>query len=142
MLSSRIISLSLYFCLLFLFFCDAMMLLLLIITIAIVTIFVLGVIQIEKVVDVCKELISTSRIAAADRVTAKEIGVIAAFRQQVLKIRLRLRAEGLFNVNVGSVEDFQVIYTCLMHHPFDAVEGATNAQPALHGAAVTFSLRI
>lgn len=58
-------------------------------------------------VDVCKELLSSSRISAEDKVQAKDIGVIAAFRQQVLRLRLRLRSEGLSNVNVGSVEDFQ-----------------------------------
>lgn len=39
---------------------------------------------------------------------ARNIGVIAAFRRQVLKIRTGLREVGLSAVNVGSVEDFQV----------------------------------
>ena len=36
-----------------------------------------------------------------------EIGVIAAFRSQVLLIRKRLRARDLGNVNVGQVHDYQ-----------------------------------
>lgn len=40
-------------------------------------------------------------------ITAADIGVIAAFRQQVLKIRIELRKMGLGEISVGSVEDFQ-----------------------------------
>lgn len=65
--------------------------------------------QILKVVEVCRDLVH-SRSLAAGTVSANDIGVIAAFRQQVLKLRLALRAAGLAGVNVGSVEDFQVSY--------------------------------
>ena len=60
--------------------------------------------QIDEVVSICSELVQQTKISPAD------IGVIAAFRQQVLKIRVKLRqyGQGLSNVNVGSVEDFQV----------------------------------
>lgn len=53
-------------------------------------------------VSICLELVQQTKVSPSD------IGVIAAFRQQVLKIRLQLRQQGLSNVNVGSVEDFQV----------------------------------
>ena len=36
-----------------------------------------------------------------------EIGVIAAFRSQVLKLRKRLRERGLNTISVGQVHDFQ-----------------------------------
>ena len=55
--------------------------------------------EISEVVRVC--------VSLAEKVKAKNIGVIAAFRQQVLKLRLALRAVNLSSVNVGSVEDFQ-----------------------------------
>ena len=58
--------------------------------------------QINEVVAICLELVQQTKVSPSD------IGVIAAFRQQVLKIRLQLRQQGLSNVNVGSVEDFQV----------------------------------
>jgi superfamily I DNA and/or RNA helicase len=59
------------------------------------------------VVEVCRDLVQSSSLPAGT-VAARDIGVIAAFRQQVLKLRLALRAAGLSNVSVGSVEDFQV----------------------------------
>lgn len=60
--------------------------------------------KINEVVSICLELVQQTKVSPSD------IGVIAAFRQQVLKIRLQLRqqGQGLSNVNVGSVEDFQV----------------------------------
>ena len=42
-----------------------------------------------------------------ERVTTKDVGVICAFRAQVLKMRVLLREVGLGGVNVGSVEDYQ-----------------------------------
>ncbi len=47
-------------------------------------------------------------LASSQLVEPRNIGVIAAFRRQVLKIRVALRAVSLGAVNVGSVEDFQV----------------------------------
>lgn len=63
--------------------------------------------QIDKVVEVCRDLLSSPSLAPG-AVAARDIGVIAAFRKQVLKLRLALRQAGMSNVNVGSVEDFQV----------------------------------
>jgi len=57
--------------------------------------------EINEVVRVCKSLIMSRKVPA------KDIGVIAAYRQQVLRLRLALRLEQMSNVNVGSVEDFQ-----------------------------------
>ena len=57
--------------------------------------------------EVCRDLLSTSSLPAGT-VVARDIGVIAAFRKQVLKLRLALRAAGMASINVGSVEDFQV----------------------------------
>ena len=58
--------------------------------------------EVMKVVEICQVL------AKEKLIPVKEIGVIAAFRRQVLKIRNALRSVGLSNVNVGGVEDFQV----------------------------------
>ncbi len=58
-------------------------------------------------VEVCRDLLSTPSLPAGT-VVARDIGVIAAFRKQVLKLRLALRAAGMASINVGSVEDFQV----------------------------------
>lgn len=57
--------------------------------------------------ELCSDLVHTHSLPPGT-VSAKDIGVIAAFRQQVLKLRIALRAAGLSNVSVGSVEDFQV----------------------------------
>ena len=59
--------------------------------------------EISTVVELCKNLISSSSVP----VEQTDIGVIAAFRSQVLKIRLALREVGLGIINVGSVYDFQ-----------------------------------
>ena len=55
--------------------------------------------EIGEVIRVCESLAKTVR--------PKHIGVIAAYRQQVLRLRLALREVNLSSVNVGSVEDFQ-----------------------------------
>lgn len=57
--------------------------------------------EIDQVADVCRSLADSKLIKVS------EIGVIAAFRKQVLKLRVALRSIGLAGVNVGSVEDFQ-----------------------------------
>lgn len=59
--------------------------------------------EISKVVDICKDLCSSKLVD----VTERDIGVIGAFRSQVLKIRKGLREVGLGKINVGSVQDFQ-----------------------------------
>jgi hypothetical protein len=45
------------------------------------------------VVEVCRDLVQSSSLPPGT-VAARDIGVIAAFRQQVLKLRLALRAAG------------------------------------------------
>jgi hypothetical protein len=57
--------------------------------------------EVNKVVEVCQSIVREKIIPM------NEIGVIAAFRKQVLKIRTALRTVDLANVNVGSVDDFQ-----------------------------------
>lgn len=57
----------------------------------------------SKVLEVCTLLLQESHL----NVKASDIGIIAAFRSQVLALRLVLRAQGLRGVSVGSVEDFQ-----------------------------------
>ena len=59
----------------------------------------------EAVCSLCSSIINDSNLN--ERVSAMEIGVIAAFRSQVLYIRTLLRSRNLSSVNVGSVEDFQ-----------------------------------
>ncbi len=62
-------------------------------------------------VEICQSL------ANSQLVEPRNIGVIAAFRRQVLKIRTALREVGLSAVNVGSVEDFQVcnaFFSCII----------------------------
>ena len=69
-------------------------------------------------VEVCRDLLSTSSLPAGT-VVARDIGVIAAFRKQVLKLRLALRAAGMASINVGSVEDFQVCSLYLLYCFYD-----------------------
>lgn len=64
-------------------------------------------------VEVCRDLLTTTSLPAGT-VVARDIGVIAAFRKQVLKLRLALRAAGMASINVGSVEDFQVLLYCVL----------------------------
>jgi helicase MOV-10 len=70
--------------------------------------------EIAAVVEICSSLLSHGSHSSVDShgsrsqlVTTKDIGVIGAFRSQVLKLRLALRAAGMGGINVGSVEDFQ-----------------------------------
>ena len=59
--------------------------------------------EIDEVIRICKDLLTSTEIT----VSTKDIGVICAFRSQVLKTRLRLREQGMAGINVGSVEDYQ-----------------------------------
>lgn len=59
-----------------------------------------------KVVEICKSLEGFVD-ANGERVSSEHIGVIGAFRSQVLNIRVALRKANLGGVSVGSVEDFQ-----------------------------------
>jgi len=56
-----------------------------------------------QVVDLVKQLLRSSKVS----VTTSDIGIVAAFRVQVLRLRRLLRDRGYGNVNVGQVEDFQ-----------------------------------
>ena len=58
--------------------------------------------EIDEVVRVTKAVLKN-----CVGVDTRDFGVICAFRAQVLRMRVRLRAEGLGAINVGSVEDFQ-----------------------------------
>eukprot|EP00934_Nitzschia_sp_Nitz4_P007089 Nitzschia sp. Nitz4//scaffold24_size164493//27264//29792//NITZ4_002309-RA/size164493-processed-gene-0.184-mRNA-1//1//CDS//3329544057//7079//frame0 len=49
------------------------------------------------------------RLCQQGGVGTEEIGVMAAFRMQAVKIRLALRERGLGAVNVGTVEDYQAV---------------------------------
>ena len=52
------------------------------------------------IVDMVKALV-------ADGVDQDQVGVMSAFRGQVTLMRQLLRREDLFNVNVGTIENFQ-----------------------------------
>lgn len=57
----------------------------------------------SKIVDLIEGLLNSSTVD----VSADDIGVIAFYRQQVLKIRLMLRERNLSQVRVGGVNDYQ-----------------------------------
>lgn len=60
-------------------------------------------VEIGRVVSICTFLLQWLEKSVSQR----DIGVIAAYRSQVLKIRIALRKAGMGRINVGSVEDFQ-----------------------------------
>lgn len=62
--------------------------------------------EIDAIVVLCKLLVSCPQYTNG-RLLLSDIGIIGAFRAQVLKIRLALRKENLGAISVGSVEDFQ-----------------------------------
>jgi len=62
--------------------------------------------EIDAIVLLCKKLTSSPEMTGG-RLLVTDIGIIAAFRAQVLRIRLALRKENLGGISVGSVEDFQ-----------------------------------
>jgi len=59
--------------------------------------------EIKEVVNVIKSLLADSE-RCQPRLLAKQIGVMAPWREQVWKLRERLRKEGLSAVDVGTVE--------------------------------------
>lgn len=61
--------------------------------------------DIQHIVETCQSLLSPSTIASP-RLKASQIGVIAPWREQVWRIRERLRKERLSDVDVGTVEVF------------------------------------
>jgi hypothetical protein len=62
--------------------------------------------EIDAIVLLCKKLTSSPEMTGG-RLLVTDIGIIGAFRAQVLRIRLALRKENLGGISVGSVEDFQ-----------------------------------
>ena len=62
--------------------------------------------EIEAIVLLCKQLMTRPDLTGG-RVLTSDIGIIGAFRAQVLRIRLALRRENMAGISVGSVEDFQ-----------------------------------
>ena len=54
-------------------------------------------------VSLCKSLLVSTEV----KVATQDIGVICAFRSQVLKMRRALRDNNMGGINVGSVEDYQ-----------------------------------
>lgn len=59
--------------------------------------------ELTRIVEVCQQLIGSKNVS----VDTRAIGVICAFRSQVLKVRKALRDVGLGAIDVGSVEDYQ-----------------------------------
>lgn len=59
--------------------------------------------EIVKTVETIKLLLSNKEL----NISTKDIGIICAFRSQILKMRLAMRDEGFGSINIGSVEDFQ-----------------------------------
>jgi hypothetical protein len=59
--------------------------------------------EIEKVIELCRSLTSKG----TGLVSAKDIAVITPYREQVWRIRLKLRKAGLGSISVGNVEVYQ-----------------------------------
>lgn len=59
------------------------------------------------VVEFVQDLVRDGEERGHGKVRAKEISVISPFREQVWRIRLRLRKLGLGDVDVGNVEALQ-----------------------------------
>ncbi|CAN0359015.1 unnamed protein product, partial [Discosporangium mesarthrocarpum] len=60
-------------------------------------------VECSKVMEIIQALLSSHKV----KVGTEDIGVICAFRMQVLMLRKLLRLHDLGNINVGQVEDFQ-----------------------------------
>lgn len=60
-------------------------------------------VEASQLVQLVEKLLASTRVS----VRATEIGVIAFYRQQVLKLRELFRGAGLHEVNVGGVDDYQ-----------------------------------
>jgi hypothetical protein len=59
--------------------------------------------EISKTIETIKLLLNNKNL----NLSTIDIGIICAFRSQILKMRIAMREEGFGNVNIGSVEDFQ-----------------------------------
>lgn len=69
--------------------------------------------QIDVIVDVIKSLLSNVHLSQPE-LRAGEIGVMAPWRQQVWALRKRLRNEGLYAVDVGTVEVSFLVICCTL----------------------------
>ncbi|KAF9054183.1 P-loop containing nucleoside triphosphate hydrolase protein [Panaeolus papilionaceus] len=78
--------------------------------------------EIVQVVRVIKSMLEDPQ-QSDPPLQAREIGVMAAWREQVWKLREQLRREGLSAVDVGTVEDYQgresrvIIISCVRSNP-------------------------
>jgi hypothetical protein len=81
--------------------------------------------EIEIIINLCSSLLHPS---SGLHITTKDIGIIGAFRSQILKLRLSLRQAHLGGINVGSVEDFQgqeiriIIISTVLSHRIPSLE--------------------
>ena len=62
--------------------------------------------EIDRVVELCMSL-TAKGASGAGLVSARDIAVITPYREQVWRIRIKLRKEGLSAVSVGNVEVYQ-----------------------------------
>lgn len=60
-------------------------------------------VEASKIAELVEALLSSRRVQCK----TSDIGIISAFRKQVVKLRAMLRARGLGAINTGQVEDFQ-----------------------------------
>lgn len=60
-------------------------------------------VEASKIAELVEALLSSRRVQCK----TSDIGIISAFRKQVVKLRAMLRAKGLGAINTGQVEDFQ-----------------------------------
>lgn len=60
-------------------------------------------VEASKITELLQALLASRRVTCS----TGDVGVISAFRKQVLKLRSLLRKQGLGAVNCGQVEDFQ-----------------------------------
>lgn len=105
--------------------------------------------ELERVVDTVTDLIANSPNFAKDApLRPSEISVISPFREQVWKIRIRLRTLGLGEVNVGRESDMQgaenrvvIISTVRSSHRFVADDKRRNRgllfEPKSFNVAIT-----
>ncbi|KAF9034497.1 P-loop containing nucleoside triphosphate hydrolase protein [Hymenopellis radicata] len=93
--------------------------------------------EIDQVVATVTSLLSESD-ASDPPLRIEEIGVMAPWREQVWKLRERLRSRGLGKVDVGTVEDYQgremrvIILSCVRSNKRFLVDDVTNGQGLVH----------
>ncbi|KAF8903069.1 AAA domain-containing protein, partial [Mucidula mucida] len=93
--------------------------------------------EIDQVVATVTSLLSESD-ASDPPLCIDEIGVMAPWREQVWKLRERLRSRGLGKVDVGTVEDYQgremrvIILSCVRSNRRFLIDDVTNGQGLVH----------